>query len=145
MSSKNVTLAVVVVLIALIGGYFLLKGSSQSTPPTTLQQTSPTISASAPLSSNAPTGQMTVTVSEAGISPSSLTVKAGDSVTFTNTGSQVHQINSNPHPTHTDYPPLNTIGKLDPGQSKSLIFPTAGSYGFHDHLNPDFKGTIIVQ
>jgi len=51
---------------------------------------------------------------------------------------------SDPHPVHTDYPPLN-LGTFFDGASLSLKFPTAGTYVYHNHLNPSERGTIVVK
>lgn len=80
-----------------------------------------------------------------GFTPETVTIKVGDSVTWVNSDLKNHTVNSDPHPSHTAYPSLNTIGLLKPGEKKSLVFPTKGTYGYHDHLNPSHTGTIIVE
>jgi hypothetical protein len=70
-------------------------------------------------------------------------------VTFTNNDSRVHEMDSDPHPEHTDCVELNQVGFLNPGQSRqSGNLNTARRCGFHDHGNPDnagLKGTITIQ
>lgn len=83
-------------------------------------------------------------VTEQGFEAAEVRVKAGGIVTFTNSGENDHEIASTPHPTHTDYPALN-LGVIKPFASKTLLFPQAGTYKFHDHLNPQFSGTVIVE
>ena len=85
-----------------------------------------------------------VTISSNGFSPQNVTIKAGDSVSWMNSDSANHTVNSDPHPTHTAYSPLN-LGLMKPGEKKSLTFPTAGTYKYHDHLNPSSTGTVTVQ
>ena len=59
------------------------------------------------------------------------------SVFVVNASSGNHQVASNPHPLHTDCPPLNTPGFLPPGDSgPTSVFDIAGTCGFHDHLDP---------
>ncbi len=36
-------------------------------------------------------------------------------------------------------------GVLQPDQSFTFIFDTAGSFGYHDALDPSIKGTITVE
>ncbi len=36
-------------------------------------------------------------------------------------------------------------GVLDPGATYSFTFKTAGTYSFHDQLDPNIKGTITVK
>jgi hypothetical protein len=78
-----------------------------------------------------------------------LTVTRGSQVTILNSDSRVHEMDSDPHPEHTDCPELNQIGFLDVGMSRqSGNLNTARTCGFHDHSNPDndgLKGTIAVQ
>jgi plastocyanin len=91
----------------------------------------------------------TITIGPNGVSPSSVTIPVNGRVTFTNNDSQAHQISSDPHPTHTDCPPINDLGTLQAGQSRDTgAFPTARACGFHDHLNPNdasLRGTITIQ
>lgn len=88
--------------------------------------------------------QNAVTLTQNGWSSATLSIKAGQTVTWINKSGQDATVNSNPHPTHTDYPALN-LGSFPDGGSLSLNFPKAGTYGYHNHLNPSEKGTIIVQ
>jgi hypothetical protein len=83
------------------------------------------------------------------VCPQALTVTRGSQVTILNSDSRVHDMDSDPHPEHTDCPELNQIGFLNPGQSRqSGNLNTARRCGFHDHGNPDnaaLKGTITIQ
>jgi hypothetical protein len=91
----------------------------------------------------------TIVIQNNQVCPQTLTVALGSQVTMINNDSQVHDMESDPHPEHTDCPPLAQIGFLNPGQTRSsgnLI--TARRCGFHDHSRPDvaaLKGTITVQ
>jgi plastocyanin len=76
--------------------------------------------------------------------PMIVTVKAGDKVIFKNDSNEAIQIQSNPHPIHTDNVELN-IGLLAPGQSRTVILNNKGVWGYHNHLNPIQVGSIIVQ
>src|SRR5689334_2127862 len=61
----------------------------------------------------------TITISSSGVvSPKTLTVKAGTLVTFVNNDRTPHDMNSDPHPEHTDCPAINQVGFLQAGQSK---------------------------
>ena len=52
---------------------------------------------------------------------------------------------SDPHPTHTGYPGFDS-GKAVAANGKfNFQFNKAGTWGYHDHLNPGIKGTIIVK
>jgi len=83
------------------------------------------------------------------VCPQALTVTRGSQVTMLNSDSRVHQMDSDPHPEHTDCVELNQIDFLNPGQSRqSGNLNTARRCGFHDHGNSDnaaLKGTITIQ
>lgn len=85
-----------------------------------------------------------ITISDNGFQPNTLTVKAGTKVTWVNKGNNVAVVASNPHPAHTDYPPLN-LGKVAANGSVSLVFDKPGTYGYHNHLMPSQTGAIVVQ
>ena len=90
----------------------------------------------------------TITITPAGASPRDITVSVGSRVTFINNDSQPHDMNSNPHPEHTDCPALN-VGFINPGaQGITLNLTTARTCGFHDHNQPSntsLQGTIRIQ
>src|SRR5436190_1980102 len=82
-----------------------------------------------------PTGT-TITITNNTVSPSSLTISRGQQITFINNDSRAHEMNSDPHPEHTDCPELNQVGHLEPGQQRtSGNLNTARRCGFHDHIN----------
>lgn len=70
-------------------------------------------------------------------------------MTFVNNDTRNHDMQSDPHPEHTDCPALAQVGFLSPGQSKtSGNLNTARACGFHDHNLPDvasLNGVIRVQ
>lgn len=125
---------IVLLLIVIAGGYLLVRPTMAPSPTTQPTGVQPTSAAT----------QNTVMLTATGYSPAVLTIKAGTTVTWVNKSSEEATVNSNPHPTHTDYPPLN-LGSFADGASLTLTFPQAGTYGYHNHLNPSEKGTIIVQ
>ncbi|MEK7631492.1 MAG: cupredoxin domain-containing protein [Patescibacteria group bacterium] len=103
------------------------------------------VNTNAAANTNAPaaTGSA-VTVTASGFSPSTLTVKAGTNVTWTNNSGDTIRIASDPHPTHTDLPGLDSA-TLNNGDKYSFTFTQVGSWGYHDHFSPTTRGTIIVQ
>ena len=91
----------------------------------------------------------TIVIMNNSVCPQSLTVPRGTQVTFSNQDSRVHEMDSDPHPEHTDCPEINQVGFLGPGQSRQTgNLNAARRCGFHDHGNPDnaaLKGTITIQ
>ena len=98
------------------------------------------------------TASATITIGSNGVaSPSTVTVTQGGRVTFVNNDSRAHDMSSDPHPSHEDCPPLEQVGFLSPGQSKtSGNLNTVRVCGFHDHNLPASTGlqgriTIVPQ
>lgn len=96
-----------------------------------------------------PTVTNTITITAQGASPRNIQVTAGSRVTFVNNDTRAHNMTSDPHPSHTDCPELNSIGLLSPGQSReSGNLNTVRTCGFHDHDNPgttSLTGTITIK
>lgn len=97
--------------------------------------------------------QNIITYTDSGFSPSTLTVKKGDTVIFKNTASDDMRVASNPHPRHNGYPTtggcvsstFDSCSDIKPDTSWSFTFDIVGTWGFHNHLNPSEGGTIVVQ
>jgi plastocyanin len=91
----------------------------------------------------------TITIANNAVSPGTVTIAVGQSVTFVNNDNRAHEMNSDPHPVHTNCPSINNVGLLQPGQSKSTFgFSGAGSCGYHDHNQSDttsLQGRIVIQ
>jgi plastocyanin len=94
-------------------------------------------------------GQPVVTITAAGVSPQQVEIAVGGRVTFVNNNTQTHEMFSDPHPIHTDCPPMNDVGVLSPGQTKQTgVFTTARTCSYHDHGRPDntsLQGWILIR
>jgi plastocyanin len=145
--SKNLWTVIIVVIVLLAGGWLFVSTRSQVTPPTVTAPASgsPIGSAAPEGTESAQTAENLITITTTSFSPDTLTIKVGDSVTWTNSDTKLHTVNSDPHPAHTLYPDLNDVGNISAGQSKSFTFTEVGTYKYHDHLNPSLVGTIIVE
>ncbi len=139
MNSKIIIIVIIVVIIIGGGAYFLNKNNPsqmqmQNMPAQTQgqAQTSPATS-----SSQAKTGKNAVTIQNFAFSPATITVKAGDSVTWTNQDSAGHSATADDNSFDT--------GVLPQGQSKSITFSKAGTYTYHCSVHPNMKATVIVQ
>jgi YVTN family beta-propeller protein len=89
---------------------------------------------SAPAASNPATAS--VNIASFSFNPKSVTVKAGQSVTFTN----------NDAITHTTTSDAWDSGDIPPGSSYTLTAPSSpGTYAFHCSIHPFMTGTLIVQ
>jgi len=91
----------------------------------------------------------TILIVNNAVCPTALSVARGTQVTFINNDTRAHEMNSDPHPEHTDCPELNQVGHLEPGQSRtSGNLNISRTCGFHDHLNDQnraLRGTITIQ
>ena len=77
--------------------------------------------------------------------PATLTIKVGDTVEFRNESGEDKWPASNVHPTHELYPGFDAQKSILEGDSYEFTFDRAGRWGYHDHLNPDIQGTIVVE
>jgi len=91
----------------------------------------------------------TITIGANGVTPKSVTISVGQSVTFLNGDNRPHTMTSDPHPSHTQCPAINAVDLLSPGQSKlTNALSKAVTCGFHDHNDPSnasLQGSIIIQ
>ncbi|MBC7512060.1 cupredoxin domain-containing protein [Candidatus Saccharibacteria bacterium] len=79
-----------------------------------------------------------------GFSQESYTFAEGSTVTVDNQSSSPLQFSSDNHPAHTDEPKLN-MPTIESGKTGILMPPAKGTYGFHDHLNDQFKGALVIE
>jgi plastocyanin len=103
----------------------------------------------APTATPPPGGAVTVTIVGGVVSPKQVEINVGQKVAFVNNDTAAHEIASNPHPIHTDCPPINEVGGLAPGTARLTgAFTVARTCGYHDHGLPDnvsLQGTIIIH
>jgi plastocyanin len=91
----------------------------------------------------------TITITSAGVNPNNIEVAVGARVLFINNDSRTHNMTSDPHPEHTDCPPINSVGFLQVGQQLTTgNLTTARTCGYHDHDDPSntkFQGQIVIK
>lgn len=87
----------------------------------------------------------TISATDTGFSPATLTVAAGTTVIFVNDGQAQHRPASALHPTHELLPGFDSKQGIATGDRYSFTFTEAGNWKYHDHLNPQLTGTIIVE
>jgi hypothetical protein len=102
-----------------------------------------------PPATTLPAASVTITISGAGVDRKQVEIPVGGRVAFVNNDGSFHEMSSDPHPIHTDCPPLNQVGALAPGRTGvSGAFTTARTCGFHDHgepTNANLQGTIVIR
>lgn len=86
----------------------------------------------------------TITMTDEGFSPSEITVSKGTKVIWVNKGKNLHWPASNFHPTHGIYPEFDSLKEINPGEKWSFVLKP-GKWHYHDHLYPNFTGTVEVK
>jgi hypothetical protein len=90
----------------------------------------------------------TINILNSGVTPKTVTVPVGSRVNFANQSGNNIEVSSDPHPIHTDCPPLN-VGVLRPGQTgQTGVFNIARTCRYHDHgrdQDERWQGTIVIQ
>ncbi len=159
---KYLTLSIIIgIIIIAIVAWFAMRSGSQNqiafaptTTPTVATQDSSGLIQLAPtstpvvspsLETSAIPVAVTVFIDDEGYSPAIVTVKEGTTVTFVNNGQAFHWPASDPHPIHTGLPGLDALKGLSTGETYLFTFTKSGTFGIHDHLNTQFKATIVVQ
>ncbi|HKR81610.1 MAG TPA: cupredoxin domain-containing protein [Candidatus Saccharimonadales bacterium] len=86
-----------------------------------------------------------VQITDSSFSPSTIRIKKNQSVTWTNNDTAAHQIASDPYPSHSILPSLNSVS-LNQNDSYTYTFENTGTFTYHDPQNPsELRGTVIVE
>lgn len=147
--NKKALIAIGILVLVIGGAVFWMLRQDTSTQQTSESPTANTATTepannTTDIATTPTAGETVITYSNGGYSPSSVTVKSGDTVVIKNTSTRNMQFDSDPHPAHTINPELN-VDEVAPGQSQSFVVDTTGTFGYHNHLNSSQKGTIIVE
>ena len=142
-----------ILFLLIIGGIFLLNGylaPSTNNTKDNPQETTNSLN----------TGEThQVGMSAAGFSPQRLETSVGDRVTFNVADNGRYWPASDVHPTHEVYPGtsirkcrdvaegsiFDACRGLQQGSQFSFVFNEAGTWAYHDHLNPTLRGIIVVR
>ena len=122
---KNILLRTMILIFA------LLLTSCASTPPAVTASGTPT----QPAPSVAGAQNAAISIENFSFNPSTLTITAGTTVTWTNNDSATHTIKS---------PNFNSQD-LPHGQTFAFKFDTEGTYDYSCGIHPAMTGKIIVQ
>jgi hypothetical protein len=101
--------------------------------------------------SPSPGSPNTITITSAGVSVTQLNIAQGSRVTFVNMDLRAHNMTSDPHPEHNDCPEINSVGLLQPGQTRETgNLVSVRTCGFHDHDDPPpggakWSGRITIR
>jgi plastocyanin len=103
--------------------------------------------------------QVQVRYTEKGFDPQTVAVKVGTTVAWINVSGRPMWVASDPHPTHTDLPGFDQkeiINMKDKFLFLHLAlahgdgiyeytFTKIGAWKYHNHINPNDRGTVIVK
>jgi hypothetical protein len=79
-----------------------------------------------------------------GFYPLEITLAPGDQIEFKSELGAFWPA-SDLHPTHGIYPEFDPKEPIDPDKTWTFQFLKSGRWKFHDHLNPYFRGIIVVK
>lgn len=165
--NQNLIIVVIGVLILVGAGvlFFVKKPEpvTQNEPQQPQQQSTstPTPQNTATSTSNDPepgpgedTFAALVSFTDDGYSPASVSIKKGQTVRFVNNSSTETWPASAAHPTHTVYPQksaddclgsaFDACRSLKAGEFWEFTFNSTGSWGYHDHVHANRRGTVVV-
>lgn len=140
--NKSYLVVGLVVIVLLIGAYFMkYQKSTQIQPSTSSATIEPTSGETGVMNKAA----AVVKYTDNGFVPKSVTIKKGESVEWVNEITAEMWVASAPHPQHTDYPGFDELKGSAKGESYSFTFDKAGTWKYHNHLDPKDFGSVIVQ
>jgi plastocyanin len=87
-------------------------------------------------SSTSPTPMtVTATISSGGFAPNPINISVGSTVTWMNNDTAAHAIVADAF----------SSGSIAPGAQYSYMFPSAGTFTYHDASNANMVGTVTVS
>lgn len=130
---NKLLLVVVVILVLVGGGYYFMSQQSQAPAEDVFVEEETVVEESG----NAMVGGTAVEIQNFAFSPATLTVKVGDTVTWVNQDSVGHSATADDGSFDT--------GVLSQGESNTVTFTEAGTFGYHCTPHPNITGTVIVE
>lgn len=162
MTIKNISVAILVIALITLGAYAF--SLNQATAPTTENVEGSAIQIPESPYEDAEDGGpafTSVTLTDAGFSPASVTISRGETVRFVNDSSRGMWVGADAHPTHTQYDGTSTrehcangantgtsfdqCASVEKGSFWDFTFTKSGTFGYHNHVGASNTGTIIVQ
>jgi plastocyanin len=123
--------AAVAVLLAACGGGGSSPSASSAPPGGS------TMTSAAPSSAGASMAAAAVHIKDFAFAPASQTVKAGETVTWTNDDSTEHTVTADDGSFDS--------GRLAPGATFTHTFAAAGTFAYHCTIHPNMTAKVVVQ
>ncbi len=86
-----------------------------------------------------------IRLTESGFIPQETTINKGETIKFSTELKTQFWPASDLHPTHGLYPEFDPQQPIEPNSTWSFKFEKTGTFRFHDHLQPFYRGTINVR
>jgi len=154
---NKLLIGVMVIVIGGVAGWYLFRGDMKLlgmqiapntvTPAPTGTDTDVVITEESTVSGNSKGGvetQATVTYTDSGYTPATVTVKKGTKVTFKNESTKSMWTASGVHPTHQLLPGFDQLKSVTKGGMYEYTFSKVGTWKYHNHVNPTDGGTVVV-
>lgn len=125
----NKVAIIVVVLLVGVGAWWFLGSSNKSVTPST--------EIGVMEKKDAMIGGNTVELKDFSFNPKTITVKVGDKVTIKNSDIAGHSVTADDKSFDS--------GVLNQGESTTVTFDKAGTFGFHCTPHPNMTLTVVVQ
>ena len=126
----NKVAIIIVVLVVGVGAWWFMQSSKSSTTPSTetgvMEQKTGT-----------DVGANTVELKDFAFNPKTVTVKVGEKLTIKNTDIAGHSVTADDKSFDS--------GVLNQGESTTLTFDKAGTFGYHCTPHPNMTLTVVVQ
>lgn len=157
----------IVVVIAVVSGIVLLTGNTQAPAENNTQtqegntdntntgsETGSNTNGNVEIDVSVGSPAATITYTDAGYSPASVTIKKGQTVRWINNSASKTWPASAVHPTHAAYPvksasdclgsSFDACRGLSQGESWDFTFNEVGTWKYHNHLKASNFGTVVV-
>ena len=155
MNRNPITIIIILVLV-IFGGWFFISGNMTGAPSPAVTNQMPVVGSTTPemiVENLLP--DVTVTYSDAGFSPKSVTVLVGTKVIFVNQSTKNMWVASAKHPDHTVYSGTSlaqhcpdtansAFDQCSTSTSYSFTFNKVGTWKYHNHVNASDFGTVVV-
>lgn len=132
----NKTLLIGLVILLLVGVGVMVMNSQKNSTQTPIQNNSMQENNESTTSEETANNN-TVEIKGFAFSPNTITIKVGESVTFTNKDGVGHTATADDGSFDT--------GMIEQNESKSITFDKAGTYTYFCTPHPNMKGTIVVE
>ncbi len=143
-NNRLLLLVLIILLVLLIGGFYLAYKPKKNTkvvlnspPKSSSSSQTPGITANSQSAAN-------VSVTSSGFSPSTIQVKVNQAVVWTNNDSVAHYVIANDPNPKDQQSKLNSVNAIAPGKDFNFVFNSAGTYSYHDSVNSNLTGEVVV-